>query len=642
MFTPEFGEEHPDYMRRLFSGAAEGQHLHSPQVSTVLDLGRVQECYYIMSEHFPGDLRSLLDDKAALPVRRVLGIAEDVLKGLKAVERAGQVHGGVTPGGVLIGYDGAAHLDHPGTALRQEDLHRLTVTPGGRLDGPALYFAPERRDAAEPGDIRSDLYSLGCVMYEALTGAPPYAGQSAEEVLEKHREGSPPRLHTRRPEVPEEISDFVARLMARNPDRRPQGPGQALEELRDMAVRLSEAGRIKPVKAARKPGLLPFDVRWTSIWTVVAVLLVAAIVVPFGLTCRVREKREEARRAAALAGRARTVVLLVRQKDPRQPDTLTAGRKRAVTGLLRYRLSFYPELRVADPGFVARLQEEGRTIQEIRRALNARNLVVAAHEPGFERRNWQLVFTSYRDEPWSEIMETSVEEGSEDLGSLEGAARELLRRSAARLELEVPNPGDEPLREAPAAAWARAYQGTQAERRDDWESALGHAEAAARESEGSPAFATLSAFYRAALNARRTGEFTPFEAPPEAALPPELSGLAAALRAVLSGDATAVAEALGRHLANYQNSVRGYYLLGLWRLHGLKRPGEAALAMRHAADLDPSYLPAVFGYLRLLAERDPDRLSEYVAAYAEDQPDEQKVNAVRELADELGAQLPAQ
>lgn len=631
LFTPEFGDGNPDFMRRLFAGAARTQQVRSVHVATVLDLARLEECYYVMSEYFPSDLRRLLEKKGRLSVQRTLRLAERLLRGLQAVRKSGAVHGNVTPQGVLIGYDDRVRLDHLGTALRPEDLQRLTLTEEGRVRGPCHYRAPERSEAGREGDIRSDLYSLGCVLYEALGGRPPYTGRSAEEVLRKHDEGGAPDLRALREELPPALCSFVRRLTARRPADRPAGPGDALEELEQLAVELSEAGAIGPVRAAlRGVRRWKFDVTWTSAWTVVALLLVAGIVVPFFMTCRMRERRRQARLQAVEQQEGR-VAVMVRLADPKVADPLPEEHRLAMLGMMRYRLAFYPELQAADRRLMRRLEEGTETVEELRREAGADHVLVAAHEPGFERRNWTLVFTSYRGEPWSEVAETQTEEGAA-LGEVEQALREALRKAAARLDLSPPDAADDPVVNADAAAWAELERALAAERRDEWTAALQHVRRARQSAPRAAPFAAAEAFYEAVHRADTGKGLAPGTPPPPGGLPPEWAGVAAVLRAAAAGDEEAVLERMADLLAAQQRSVRGYFLLGMWRLHVQNRPREALPNFRYAAALDSGYLPAVRRCLRLMARLEPDRLDAYVAEYAEKQRNEDLVLRVRDFA----------
>ncbi len=484
VLASDFAEANMDYVRRLFAGAARTQDLHSLRVTTVIDLGRLPDCCYVITESADGDLAGLLDRKVRLPARRALRIAEEVLQGLQAIEEAGSAHGNVTPDGILIGQDGAARLSHLGTALRPEDLRRLTVTPRGMLAGPALYIAPEREADNEP-DIASDLHSLGCTLYHMLAGRPPVVGLSADDIRQKRAAGLVPGLQVECPGLPQPASDFVARLMAQRPEDRPASAAEALSELRALAAE----GAATP--ARRKL----FDATWTGAWTVVAVLLVIAMVAPFVIMARMHRAQVAQEQAAAVHDPG-AVAVVVRPLDPRTPDALGDEDALAVRALLAYRISFYPGMS-ALPDAV-----EGTPV-ELHRKLGVEQTLTAGHAAGLARRNWTLAFTALQPKPWVQGADAAVEQNATYLASLDAAARDLMRVAAAHLGLQVPNPAEDAVVKASAQEWAEVGRALQAEAAGRWDEAAQHAQAAG------PAFAALADYYSAVRSVGRDRPFPP-------------------------------------------------------------------------------------------------------------------------------------
>jgi cytochrome c-type biogenesis protein CcmH/NrfG len=116
---------------------------------------------------------------------------------------------------------------------------------------------------------------------------------------------------------------------------------------------------------------------------------------------------------------------------------------------------------------------------------------------------------------------------------------------------------------------------------------------------------------------RETGRFPSPKLPEEMSLPPELAGLGTCLAVLATGNATAIGEEMGAFLAANPKSVRGYLLLGLWRLHGEGDPEAALAALRHAVRLDPDYLPAARECADLLAGLHPEQLDDFLKRHAE-------------------------
>ena len=146
---------------------------------------------------------------------------------------------------------------------------------------------------------------------------------------------------------------------------------------------------------------------------------------------------------------------------------------------------------------------------------------------------------------------------------------------------------------------------------------MSHAREALALSPGSGQIVMLAAFYGAVSEAKLGGGFPAFPELSREGLPLELAALADALEAMGRGDREAVERLLGDHLARFPRSARGYFLLGMWRLHGLKRPDEAAPALKHVAELDPRYMPAAFAFAELMVERDPAQVDAFLEDYQE-------------------------
>jgi hypothetical protein len=612
LFPARAAEEQDERMRDLFARAALARELHSPHVVAVLDLGRRRDCWYIMTELRPSSLRRELEKRGRLGPRRTLAVAEDVLHGLAAIHEAGSLHGNVTPDGILLNYDGAAQLDHPAPPPSGEDLSRRTLTEGGMLTGPALYAAPELAAEGSEPDRRADLYSLGATMREALTGRAPVPGAPEE--------------------LPEQLGAWLERLTAEEPDERPQTASQALSELGELALELSRAGKIGPVRAAATPSERRLTaVKWATGWGLAAVALLVLALIPVGMLWQQRKQKRALRHEAEAAAPHR-VLLVVHAAEPLQQDPIGAERRLAVRAALRHALACYAEFEPTDPHWSDALRGAGGGVDEAMEAAGARHLLAAAHAPGFRRRRWTLTFASSGRTRWSMGSECAVE--GDDLSPLIEAAEGLLARAAGRLGLSRDGP---PSGSAPgdAAAWAAAGAALAAERCGDWAAARDHARRAQELAPGAAAFAALAALYDAAHAAEGSDAFPPAEALPEEGLPPELASLASVLQAMGGGEEAAVERAFGTHLARHPRSARGYYLLGLWRLRGQERPGEAAIAFRHAFDVDPHYEPAARAYLRTVAPREPERVEPFLELVDERVEDEEKARRLGELARRL-------
>jgi serine/threonine protein kinase len=205
----------PDVRRRFEAEARAAASLSHPNAVAVFDTGEHEGVAYIVMERLPGE--TLADRLTGGPVDPgwVRGLARDVLGALSAAHAAGIVHRDVKPGNILLTPDGSAKIADFGIATSLD----ADPTSASHLIGTPAYLAPERLDGA-PASPRSDLYSLGVVLYEALAGAKPFPGDVPVAVAHSVHEGAHAPLADARPEVDAGLVGVVEKAMARDPEAR--------------------------------------------------------------------------------------------------------------------------------------------------------------------------------------------------------------------------------------------------------------------------------------------------------------------------------------------------------------------------------------------------------------------------------------
>ncbi|MCH8921178.1 MAG: protein kinase, partial [Chloroflexi bacterium] len=189
-------------------------------IVTIFDLGDEDGNPYIVSEYVPGgDLRQeLREARGPLPLHRAVALAKDLCRALAVAHRRGVVHRDLKPGNIWLAEDGRAKLGDFGIA-QAVDRSRLTMT--GAVMGTAAYMAPEQ---ARGGDVtaRSDLYSLGCVLYEMVTGRPPFLGDDTVAIISQHINTAPVAPSWHNPDVPRALEALILRCLAKDPNERPE------------------------------------------------------------------------------------------------------------------------------------------------------------------------------------------------------------------------------------------------------------------------------------------------------------------------------------------------------------------------------------------------------------------------------------
>lgn len=201
--------------------------LSHPAIVTVFDSGEWERVPYLVMECLPG--RTLADELTEAPVaaERVRAIAVDIAGALETAHRVGVVHRDVKPGNILITDDGRAKLADFGIAKSTEALdHTMT----GMIVGTPAYLAPERL-SGEPATPRSDLYSLGVVLYEALTGDKPFGGDTPVALAHAIHTTTPQPLLERLPDIDPTLAAAVDRAIARDPGARQASAGALVAEL---------------------------------------------------------------------------------------------------------------------------------------------------------------------------------------------------------------------------------------------------------------------------------------------------------------------------------------------------------------------------------------------------------------------------
>lgn len=205
-----------------------------PNIVTVYDIGEADGELYIVTQFMAGgDIKHTLDGTALhrLPIVRAIEIAEQVCSALEHAHARGVVHRDVKPGNVWLTDNGIAHLGDFGLAFGRE---RIRLTSEGTIVGTFAYMAPEQALGRAP-EPRSDLYSVGAMLYEMVTGRPPFVGDDPVAVVSQHINVAPVAPSWHNPEVPSDLEALILKLLAKIPDDRPPDAAAVREALAAIA-----------------------------------------------------------------------------------------------------------------------------------------------------------------------------------------------------------------------------------------------------------------------------------------------------------------------------------------------------------------------------------------------------------------------
>jgi serine/threonine-protein kinase len=244
---PEFATD-PAFVERFRREAQAAANLNHPNIVAVYDWGKVNNTYYIAMEYVNGrTLADILKQSGTLTPMQVCDVMSEVASALISAHQNGVIHRDIKPGNILVSTTGQVKVADFGIARALGAGVEQGLTQTGAVMGTATYFSPEQAQGAST-DQRSDIYSLGVVMYEMLSGVPPFTGENAVAIAYKqvHERAMP--LDQRLTSAPPEVAAIVAKCMEKSPDDR----YSSAEEVRDELRRFVEGMPVLAVSAKKE------------------------------------------------------------------------------------------------------------------------------------------------------------------------------------------------------------------------------------------------------------------------------------------------------------------------------------------------------------------------------------------------------
>ncbi len=283
VLRPEYVSDQ-DFVRRFRREAQAAASLSHANIVSIYDVGYEEGIHYIVMEYIKGQsLKELIEEQAPLPVRMAADYASQIALALQNAHRHGIIHRDVKPHNILISEDGRVKVTDFGIA---QAATSSTVTYDGAILGSVHYFSPEQARGGQTGE-RSDIYSLGVVLYEMLTGSLPYDGDSPYSVAVKHINEPFPNPQELNGQLPSAITRIIDKAVEKEPDKR----YQTAREMSDELIAWLQGRETEPAKSSVQASrtVLPANKnkKKRTPWQIAAItalgLLIVAIIIGLSL-----------------------------------------------------------------------------------------------------------------------------------------------------------------------------------------------------------------------------------------------------------------------------------------------------------------------------------------------------------------------
>jgi len=296
-----------DLLARFQREAHIHMNLSDPHVVRIVDYGNDNNMHFIVMEYIDGqNLKYHMITHGPMEPLRALSYTRQIAEGLETAYKQGVVHRDIKPQNILINGKDVVKIVDFGLARSRETV---TLTQSNVFMGTAYYISPEQAESGRSADTRSDLYSVATVLFEMLTGSPPFEGETAVDIVIKHMNEKVPSLCRIRPDLPLDVDVFMQKAMAKSPAERYQTPQEfivALEQLQERIQAMPQMQRMP------EPG---HEVRSGNIGS--------------------------AKPPLSPPKQARLVILSSGQSIPLAGDLMVVGRQDPILGI-------YPEINLAD------------------------------------------------------------------------------------------------------------------------------------------------------------------------------------------------------------------------------------------------------------------------------------------------------
>lgn len=230
-----------EFIRRFHREALSATSLAHPNIVTIYDVGEEQSIYYIVMEYVDGQtLKQYIQQHSPIPIDKALSIMGQITSAISHAHHNHIIHRDIKPDNILIDKQGNVKITDFGIAMA---LSATSITQTNSVIGSVHYLSPEQARGGQ-ANYKSDIYSLGIVMFELLTGRPPFSGESAVSIALKHLQSETPSVRRWNPTIPQSVENIVLKATAKDPFHR----YNSVDEMEDDIRRALDPERINEPK----------------------------------------------------------------------------------------------------------------------------------------------------------------------------------------------------------------------------------------------------------------------------------------------------------------------------------------------------------------------------------------------------------
>ncbi len=400
LIRPDIASD-PKIIARFRNELKTARKIGHPHVARTYDLNESKGTHYITMDYVRGEnLKSLIRKVGRMSPAQAIAIARQICDGLSEAHKLGVIHRDLKPQNIMVDENGRTMIVDFGIA---RSIHSESITDTGVMIGTPEYMAPEQAEGDKTGP-HTDIYALGIILYEMLTGEPPFSGQTPVAIAMKHKTKSPPDPAEKNPGIPESLSLLILQLLEKDPSDRPQSAQNVEKELDEIAKSLSASTHIAIKKSRSKK--TRFKSPWIKYAAAALILIILAVSV-FLIFKPSPTPPSQALETAAAGWDNSIAVLPFRDISPeKNQEHISFG----MTEALSDRLSRIEQLKVSSPTSVMRYRDTQKDVKIIGQELGVANLVEGSIQvaEGHIRIRGQLTDAATGFTLWTESYEDEM------------------------------------------------------------------------------------------------------------------------------------------------------------------------------------------------------------------------------------------